>query len=205
MTGYDFEAVKVLVVDDSRPMRSLIKSFLIGFGVKEMFEANDANEGYYTVKEVDPDIVITDWRMPPTDGIELVRQIRSDEDSPTPYLPIIMLTGFTELHRVKQARDTGVTALLAKPISAAALYRRLCTVIDDHRPFVRVGDFFGPDRRALRREEFYFGVERRMNTSEQYVWPKNQIKSFLRNGFRAKFGNLAPPHLKKRFTCAKSC
>ena len=37
MTGYDFEAVKVLVVDDSRSMRSLIKSFLIGFGVKEMF------------------------------------------------------------------------------------------------------------------------------------------------------------------------
>ena len=103
MTGYDFEAVKVLFVDDSRPMRSLIKTFLIGFGVKEMFEANDANEGYCTVKEVDPDIVITDWRMPPTDGIELVRQIRSDEDSPNPYLPIIMLTGFTELHRVKQA------------------------------------------------------------------------------------------------------
>jgi hypothetical protein len=50
MTGYDFEAVKVLFVDDSRPMRSLIKTFLIGFGVKEMFEANDANEGYYTVK-----------------------------------------------------------------------------------------------------------------------------------------------------------
>jgi CheY-like chemotaxis protein len=49
MTGFDFEAVKVLVVDDSRSMRSLIKSFLIGFGVKEMFEANDANEGYYTV------------------------------------------------------------------------------------------------------------------------------------------------------------
>lgn len=166
MTGYDFEAVKVLVVDDSRPMRSLIKSFLIGFGVKEMFEANDANEGYHTVKEVDPDIVITDWRMPPTDGIELVRQIRSDEDSPNPYLPIIMLTGFTELHRVKQARDAGVTAFLAKPISAAALYRRLCTVIDDQRPFVRVGDFFGPDRRALRREEPYLGVERRMNTTE---------------------------------------
>ena len=59
-----------------------------------------------------------------------------------------MLTGFTELHRVKQARDAGVTAFLAKPISAAALYRRLCTVIDDQRPFVRVGDFIGPDRRA---------------------------------------------------------
>ncbi|MEX0694650.1 MAG: response regulator [Rhodospirillales bacterium] len=161
MSGYDFETLKVLVVDDSRPMRSLIKSFLLGFGVKEMFEAIDANEAFVEVRDSSPDIVITDWRMPPTDGIELVRQIRMDLNSPNPYLPIIMLTGFTELHRVKQARDAGVTAFLAKPISAQALYRRLCTVIEDQRPFVRVGAFFGPDRRAKRRSEPYMGVERR--------------------------------------------
>ncbi|WNK01278.1 response regulator [Thalassospiraceae bacterium LMO-JJ14] len=161
MSGYDFETLKVLVADDSRPMRSLIKSFLLGFGVKEMFEAADANEAYDEVKNEEPDIVITDWRMPPTDGLDLVKQIRMDLDSPNPYLPVIMLTGFTELHRVKQARDAGVTAFLAKPISAAALYRRLCTVIDDQRPFVRVGEFFGPDRRARRRTEPYMGTERR--------------------------------------------
>lgn len=161
MSGYDFETLKVLVADDSRPMRSLIKSFLLGFGVKEMFEAADANEAFVEVKDAEPDIVITDWRMPPTDGLDLVRQIRMDMESPNPYLPIIMLTGFTELHRVKQARDAGVTAFLAKPISAAALYRRLCTVIDDQRPFVRVGEFFGPDRRAKRRTAPYMGVERR--------------------------------------------
>lgn len=163
MTGYDFEGLKVVVADDSRPMRSLIKSFLVGFGVRDVFEANDAQEAYEVVKEVDPDIVVTDWRMPPTDGIELVNWVRTDEDSPNPYLPIIMLTGFTELHRVKQARDAGVTAFLAKPISAAALYRRFCTVIDDQRPFVRVGGFFGPDRRVKRRDDTYNGVERRMD------------------------------------------
>lgn len=161
MSGYDFETLKVLVADDSRPMRTLIKSFLFGFGVKEMLEAADANEAYDEVKNGEPDIVITDWRMPPTDGLDLVKKIRMDLDSPNPYLPVIMLTGFTELHRVKQARDAGVTAFLAKPISAAALYRRLCTVIDDQRPFVRVGEFFGPDRRARHRTEPYMGTERR--------------------------------------------
>ena len=161
MSGYDFESMKVLVADDSRPMRSLINSFLYGFGVREMDEAGDANEAFDVVVSFDPDIVITDWRMPPTDGLDLVRKIRMDTKSPNPYLPIIMLTGFTELHRVKQARDAGVTAFLAKPISAAALYRRLCTVIDGQRPFVRVGEFFGPDRRSRRRAEPYMGVERR--------------------------------------------
>lgn len=161
MSGFDFENLKILVVDDSRPMRSLISSFLIGFGVKEIYEASDADIGYEKLCEVDPDIVITDWRMPPTDGIQLVERIRTDVDSPNPYLPIIMLTGFTELHRVKQARDAGVTAFLAKPVSAASLYKRLCNVIDDQRPFVRVGGFFGPDRRVPRRDKPYDGVERR--------------------------------------------
>lgn len=163
MSGYDFESLKVLVVDDSRPMRSLIKSFLSGFGVRELYEASDATEAFERVLDLEPDIVITDWRMPPTDGIHLVERIRTDPDSPNPYLPVIMLTGFTELHRVKQARDAGVTAFLAKPISAAALYRRLCTVIDDQRPFVRVGNFFGPDRRAKKRTQPFMGPERRQN------------------------------------------
>ena len=51
MSGYDFETLKVLVVDDSRPMRSLINSFLLGFGVKDTLEAADANEAFYEVKE----------------------------------------------------------------------------------------------------------------------------------------------------------
>ena len=161
MSGYDFEALRVLVVDDSRHMRSLIKSFLMGFGVKDVYEAPDADAAYSMVQEIVPDVVVTDWRMPPTDGIDLVKRIRGEDGSPNPYLPLIMLTGFTELHRVKQARDAGVTAFLAKPISAAALYKRLCSVIDDQRPFVRVGDFFGPDRRVKRREGSYDGHERR--------------------------------------------
>jgi len=161
MSGYDFETLKVLVVDDSRPMRSLIKSFLYGFGIKNVTESNDANEGFSVFKESEPDLEITDWRMPPTDGIELVKNIRLDPESPNPYLPIIMLTGFTELNRVKQARDAGVTAFLAKPVSATALYKRLCTVTDDQRAFVRVGKFFGPDRRAKRRVEAYSGRNRR--------------------------------------------
>ncbi len=142
-------------------MRTLILSFLSGFGIRDVSEAIDAKEAFELFKATDPDIVITDWRMPPTDGLDLVRRIRTDPESTNPYLPIIMLTGFTELHRVKQARDAGVTAFLAKPISAAALYKRLCSVVDDRRPFVRVGDFFGPDRRSKGRGEDFRGMDRR--------------------------------------------
>ncbi len=159
-SGYDFSDLRVLVCDDSRQIRSLITSFLFGFGVKDVSEAVDAEDAFQCLVEFDPDLVITDWNMPPTDGLEFVDRVRNSPDSPNPYVPIIMLTGYTELHRVKQARDSGISAFLAKPVSAQALYKRLVAVVDDRRPYVRNDRFFGPCRRSGRRTG-YPGAERR--------------------------------------------
>jgi len=159
-SGYNFEGLRVLVCDDSRQIRSLINSFLMGFGIKTLEEASDADQAFDRMVEFDPDLIITDWNMPPTDGLEFVKKIRISEDSPNPYVPIIMLTGFTELYRVKQARDAGISAFLAKPVSAQALYKRLTSVVDDQRPFVRNDLYFGPCRRTNVRSS-YMGGERR--------------------------------------------
>lgn len=159
-SGYNLEGLRVLVCDDSRQIRSLINSFLIGFGIKAIEEAGDADDAFVRMCEFDPDLIITDWNMPPTDGLEFVRKVRVSEESPNPYVPIIMLTGFTELYRVKQARDAGISAFLAKPVSAQALYKRLTSVVDDQRPFVRNDKFFGPCRRTNIKSN-YMGGERR--------------------------------------------
>ena len=150
----------MLVCDDSRQIRSLINSFLNGFGVKSVEEAGDADESFERMVEFDPDLVITDWNMPPTDGLDFVKKVRNSSESPNPYVPIIMLTGYTELYRVKQARDAGISAFLAKPVSARALYKRLTSVVDDQRPFVRNDLYFGPCRRMNVRSN-YMGGERR--------------------------------------------
>lgn len=81
--------------------------------------------------EFDLDLIITDWNMPPTDGLEFVKRIRMSTDSPNPYVPIIMLTGYTELYRVKQARNAGISAFPAKPLCAQALYKSVTSVVDD--------------------------------------------------------------------------
>ena len=159
-SGYDFSGISVLICDDSRQIRSLINSFLIGFGVRDVAECIDADDAFEQLVDFDPDLVITDWNMPPTDGLEFVQRVRNGADAPNPYVPIIMLTGYTELHRVKQARDSGISAFLAKPLSAQSLYKRLVAVVDDQRPFVRNDLFFGPCRRTGRRTD-YPGAERR--------------------------------------------
>ena len=58
-----------------------------------------------------------------------------------------MVTGHTEVRRVKYARDVGVNEFLAKPLSAKELYQKIISVIDHPRPFIRTKTFFGPDRR----------------------------------------------------------
>ncbi|MDP6804251.1 MAG: response regulator [Rhodospirillales bacterium] len=93
-----------------------------------------------------PDIIITNWEMPKLDGIKLIRMIRDPKESPNPYVPIIMVSAYSEVNRVIQARDAGVSEFLAKPISAQLLYERIATTIEHPRPFVKSESFFGPDR-----------------------------------------------------------
>jgi len=160
MSGYDFSLISVLVCDDSYYIRSLVKNFLMGFGVRDVYDAGDAQEGFEAFIEHQPDLVITDWQMGETSGLDLVYLIRWSEKSPNPFVPIIMLTGFTERERVEEARDAGVSGYLAKPLSAEQLYKRLCKLIDDRRAFVKQGDYFGPDRRVHASKGFS-GEERR--------------------------------------------
>ncbi len=160
MANYDFKDLRVLLCDDSLQIRALVKNCLMAFGIKDIRETVDAKAGFQEMLESDPDLIIIDWNMPAGDGIDLVRLIRNSPDSPNPYVPIIMLTGYTELKRVETARDTGVSSFLAKPVSADSLYKRLVSLVEDQRLFVRCDDFFGPDRR-FKVGETLEGPERR--------------------------------------------
>ena len=72
-----------------------------------------------------------------------------------------MLTGYTRVDQVRQARDAGVNEFLAKPVSVRAILSRLISVIEHPRPFVRTKSYFGPCRRR-RGDDEYRGPERRM-------------------------------------------
>ena len=144
---YSLENISVLVLDDNRHMRSLVQSILHALGVKEIREASDAPEAFKELQHFHADVIIADWHMEPLDGLDFVRLVRTAKDSPNPYVPIIMLTAYTEFQRVSEARDAGVNEFLAKPISAKALYMRFASIIDNPRAFIRTKTFFGPDRR----------------------------------------------------------
>jgi two-component system chemotaxis response regulator CheY len=78
-------------------------------------------------------------------------------------VPIIMISGYTEKHRVEAARDAGVTEFLAKPITAQSLYSRIAEIMERPRAFIRCDTYFGPDRRRKAIDNNYTGPWRRQD------------------------------------------
>jgi len=162
MSGYRFDRLKILVVDDNQHMRKLVVTILQAFGAIQIFEAADGEHAWAVLRDANPDVILLDWQMEGMNGLEFARMVRTSENSPNPFLPIIMLTGHTHIDHVRQARDAGVNEFLAKPVSVKAILSRLISVIDHPRPFVRTKSYFGPCRRRRGNDE-YRGPERRAN------------------------------------------
>jgi two-component system, chemotaxis family, chemotaxis protein CheY len=154
------ERLKVLVVDDNHHMINIVKTILRGFGVKDFYDALDAAEAFNVVRGTLVDLIITDYAMDPINGCEFTKLVRTAEDSPNHFVPIVMLTAYAERSKVEAARDAGVTEFCAKPVTALELYRKVVSVINTPRSFVRTSVYFGPDRRR-RRDDNYRGSERR--------------------------------------------
>lgn len=159
MSSQYLEHISFLVVEDNLFARELVREILKVLGARRIDFARNGQEGYSKFKESPADVVLLDWQMNPVDGIQFTRQVRKASDSPNPYVPIIMMTGFADRVHVFKARDTGVTEYLIKPFSARALFNRIQAVIERPRRFVRIGQYFGPDHR--RQEKEHLGADRR--------------------------------------------
>lgn len=157
----DLSKLNVLIVEDTLPMAKLLASVLGTLGIKDVSIRNNAVAGFDTFCKTAPDIIFVDWEMEPMNGIELTRLIRRSPQSPNRMTPIILVTGYSALVRVAEARDAGVTEFLVKPFSANDIAKRVSYVVNKPRDFVDLGEaYFGPDRRR-RKVPNYNGPFRR--------------------------------------------
>jgi CheY-like chemotaxis protein len=160
-------ALRVLVVDDNKQMRTIVGTVLSAAGVRHLHYAPDGREALALLREIPVDVAYVDHEMPGLSGVELVKKIRG-LPPPTSFLPLIMLTGHSAVSRLNEARDAGVNEFLGKPVTATAILRRLDAVIMKPRPFVSSSDFFGPDRRR-RSDAGYRGPKRRASDARGAV------------------------------------
>jgi two-component system chemotaxis response regulator CheY len=148
--GQGLAELRILLVDDNAHMRAIVAAILKSADVVHVREASDGGQALRALKDWPADIAIVDLQMAPMDGLEFTRRLRKP-DSPNPFLPIIMMTGYAEQAKVIEARDAGVNEFLVKPITAKGVLDRMNAAVFKPRDFVQSERYFGPTRRRAAR------------------------------------------------------
>ena len=102
---------KILIVDDSRTSRRILKEILTKAGHEIIGEASDGEEGYLKFKELQPDLVTLDITMPKMDGIEALKLIRREDENTA----VVMITAAGQSEKMRQAVQYGASEFVAKP------------------------------------------------------------------------------------------
>ncbi len=102
---------KVLIVDDSRTSRKILKGLLEDEGYEVIGEATNGLEGYDKYVELKPDVVTMDITMPVLDGISALKKIKDDY----PEAKIIMITAAGQKTKMVEAVRNGASEFVAKP------------------------------------------------------------------------------------------
>lgn len=165
--------LNVLLIEDDRNMRMLIRNVLMTLGVKDVAEAANGGKAMEEMQAFRPNLILCDMKMTPVGGLKFVRALRTNPNTPFRLVPVIMVTAYADLESVADARDVGVTEFMAKPISAADLEKRIHRVLNDVRRFVESPEFTGPDRR--RGKKTAFGGEERREEDPTYIEPQEPI------------------------------
>jgi len=116
---------KILVVDDELFIRDILKSMLEE--EYEVIEASDGEEGLALIRKENPSLVILDYKMPVKNGIEVCREIR--DDSLYLHLPIIMLTGKSEIQDKVEGLEAGADDYIIKPFDPKEVSARVKMVL----------------------------------------------------------------------------
>lgn len=148
---------RILIVEDEPAIRDMV-AFALRKGEFDPVHAGDARQAQEAIAERLPDLILLDWMLPGTSGLELARRWR--RDALTREVPIIMLTARGEENDRVGGLEAGVDDYVVKPFSARELLARIRAVLrrardDDEDGSIAVGDvrIDGAAHRVLARVE----------------------------------------------------
>ena len=118
---------KILIVDDVLSMRRLTKEILRDAGFTFVFEAQDGQEALILMRKIKVNLVICDWNMPVMSGIEYFKALQTD--SKLAKTPFILLTSSSEITKVKEAIEVGITYYVVKPYKPADLMKKIYSLL----------------------------------------------------------------------------
>ncbi len=121
--------MSILVVDDYKTMLRILRNLLRQLNFPNIEEASDGAEALQKLRKTSVDLIISDWNMEPMTGIELLREVRSDDK--LKHIPFIMITAESKSENVIAAKAAGVSNYIVKPFNAETLKSKMVSVIGD--------------------------------------------------------------------------
>ncbi len=125
----EMQRKSILLVDDVGSVRSLCKGFLRELGFERIEEAVDGKAAVQYLRHHAVDLVICDWNMPHMNGFELLEAVRQDPNIHD--MPFLMITGTSDVERVKQAIAAGVSDYILKPFKPSQLGFKVARALTD--------------------------------------------------------------------------
>jgi DNA-binding response OmpR family regulator len=119
---------KVLIAEDERSIRSLLRTYLETEDM-EVFEAADGQQALDVATRESPDVLLLDLSMPPPQGMEVLRRVRQLPRRPG----VVILTAYGSVSLAVEAMRLGAFDFLEKPIDPEALIAIVCRLIHDRK------------------------------------------------------------------------
>ncbi len=127
------ESLRIVIADDEPIIRLDLRKTLENMGHQVVGEAGDGAKAIEISRELKPDIIILDIKMPEMDGIEAAKVITTEG-----VAPVLLLTAYSQKDLVDRAKDAGVFAYLVKPFKEADLLPAMEIAISRYEEFVEL-------------------------------------------------------------------
>ncbi len=123
----------VLIVDDMASIRQFLRSILRENGCNKILEASNGVEALGIVKNNYIDMVVSDWNMPKMDGLELLQNIRDDEQIKETLF--LMVTSESEKDSVVKAIQSTVDGYIVKPFAPVTVFKQVVDTFKKQRRY----------------------------------------------------------------------
>lgn len=121
--------MNVLIVDDYKTMLRIVRNLLTQIGFKNIDEATDGKMALSKITQKKYGLVISDWNMEPMTGLDLLKQVRSNDNLKS--IPFIMVTAESKPENVVAAKQAGVNNYIVKPFNAETLKGKIASVFGE--------------------------------------------------------------------------
>lgn len=143
----DLTGLQILIVDDNRFHRSLIRNALVSQGIHRHWEAEDTMAAEKVLADETIDLIITDNNMPDEKGIPFTERLRKGKTPANAKVPVVMLSAYGDERIIMAARNAGVHEYVLKPFNVVTLLKRIQETFRHPRDFIIAPGYVGPDRR----------------------------------------------------------